>query len=162
MTLNEPLLQKLADWHPTSAGRHILALPDEGSGWSVAITADRCDALSCLVWEMTLRRGTAPAEADNGLGRWAERIAQRVTGLLEPLMVLEVDLGRNEALLRSDAPAQRADKLFYYECHLQGIGTVTLRRYQGSQQPGARREQVAFAITHEALAKLAADLTDEA
>jgi len=79
---------------------------------------------------------------------------------MEPLAVLEVDVMRNEALLRSDTPAERADKLFYYECLLSGTGPATLRRHQNTRLPGSWREQVAFALTHEALAKVAADLAD--
>jgi hypothetical protein len=159
MTRNETLLKKLADWHPPATGRHILAVPDEGSGWTVTLTADRCDALGCLVWELVVRRSTpATATGGNALSAWAERIAGRVTGLLEPLKVVEVDVGRDEALLRSDTPAQCGDKRFYYEVHLRGTGQAVVRRYQGTHQPGARREQVAFALTHEALAKLAGDL----
>jgi hypothetical protein len=42
---------------------------------------------------------------------------------------------------------------------LYGTAAATVRRYQASHEAGARREQVAFALTHEALAKLAGDLT---
>jgi hypothetical protein len=161
MTLNEILLRKLAEWHPTHAGRHLLAVPDEGSGWSVAIAADRCEALSCLVWELSIRRTAEPSAKQVSLSSWAEGIAARVTGLLEPLKVVEVDPVRNEALLRSDTPTARADKRFYYEVLLRGTTEAILRRYQGSAQAGVRREQVAYALTHEAIAKLAADLTAE-
>ena len=159
MTLNEILLRKLAEWHPSHAGRHLLAVPDEGTGWSVAIAADHCEALSCLVWELSVRRTAEPSAEQATLRSWAEGIATRVTGLLEPLKVVEVDLARNEALLRSDTPTERADKRFYYEVLVRGTAEAVLRRYQGSAQPGVRREQVAYALTHEAIAKLAADLT---
>lgn len=159
MTLNETFLPRLAEWQPP-AGRHNLIAPDEGSGWAVVLTADRWDAMSCLIWEMTLRRtGVAAAHEPTALQAWADRIAERVTGLLEPLKVVEVDLLRNEALLRSDTPTRRADKLFYYEVHLRGTAEAVLRRYQGFRPPAGPRQQVAFALTHEVLAKVAADLT---
>jgi hypothetical protein len=156
MTLNDTALQKLADWRP-SAGRQTLNLPDQGSGWAVAVTADRHDELGSLVWEVTLQRA-APAAAAATLSGWAQRVADRVTGLLEPLKVVEIDAQRGEALLRSDEPAQRADRLLYYEALLQNTTRATVRRYQGSHQAGGRREQVPFALTNEALAKLIADL----
>jgi len=134
-------------------------VPGEG-GWAVAVTADRSDVLGCLVWEMTVRRTTPPAEGAS-LRAWGERIAARVTGLLEPLKLVEVDVQRNEALLRSDGPTQRGDNVVYYEAILQGTNAAVVRRYQGSRQGNTRREQVPFAITHEALAKLTADLTAE-
>src|SRR5262249_60828462 len=69
MTLNEILLQKLAEWRP--ATRQTLTAAE--AGWNVAVSADRCDELGCLVWEVTLAR-TAPAEAATPLRAWAERV----------------------------------------------------------------------------------------
>jgi hypothetical protein len=152
MSLANTLLEKLADWHPQ--GRQQLVVP--GEPWTVVLAADRSDQVGCLVWELTLRRAAAPGTP---LAAWAERVAGRVTGLLEPLKLLEVDALRDEALLRSEEPAQRGDKLFYYELLLKGRGEALLRRYHGTRQGNGRREQVAFALTHEALAKLVTDLT---
>lgn len=157
MTLENTLLEKLAEWHPP-AGRHTLTVPDESGGWSVSITADRSDVLGCLAWEVNLRRTNA-APAGETLRGWADRSAARVVGLLEPLKVHEIDAERNEALLRSTAPAQRDEKLYYYEVQLHGTAAARVRRYQASHHTGAHREQVAFALTHEALAKVAGDLT---
>ncbi|HJT75742.1 MAG TPA: hypothetical protein VJ739_00935 [Gemmataceae bacterium] len=157
MTLDEALLEKLAEWRCDS--RRTLTTSAEGGPWSVALTADRADQLGCLVWELALRRATPPGLP---LGAWAGRTAGRVTGLLEPLKVVEVDDPRNEAMLRSDKPARRGDELFYYELLLKGNGEAQLRRYHASRRGPARREQVAFALTHEALAKLVADLTADA
>jgi hypothetical protein len=156
MTLENTLLEKLADWHPPG-GRHTLNVPDKGTGWSVALTADRSDVLGCLVWELTVRRSGEPL-AGQTLRSWAERTAGRVVGLLEPLKVHEIDAERNQGLLRSAAPAQRGEQLFYYEVLLAGCSSATVRRYQASHD-GSPREQTAFALTHEALAKFVADLT---
>ncbi len=153
MTLDELVLPRLADWHPP-AGRQTLNLPGEGSGWAVAVTADRHDELGSLLWDVALRR-TGPALAD--LAGWARRVAERVTGLLEPLKVVEIDAQRNEALLRSDEPAHRKEQLFYYEVLLHPARGATVRRFQAAQGPG-RREQVLFALTNESLAKLLGDL----
>jgi len=155
MTLREKLLQKLSEWRPASEGRHSLAVADEATGGTVRLAADRSDELGCLVWELTCQRG-GPAKAD--LGAWAKSVAQRVTGLLEPLKVVEVDNSRGEALLRSNEPSRRGDSLSYYELLLAKRGEATVRRYQSNQQAGSRREQVTFALTHEVLAKFASDL----
>jgi len=156
MTLDDTLLQKLAEWRP-AGGRQTLNLPDEGSGWRVALTADRCDDLGCRVWELELAR-TAPAPEGLTLRSWAERVATRVTGLLETLQVVEVDDERGEALVRSNEPRRRGETVSYYEVLLRGTSVAFARRYQATGQ-GSRREQIAFALTHEVLAKLAADLT---
>jgi hypothetical protein len=82
-----------------------------------------------------------------------------VTGLLEPLRLIESDAESDTALLRSAAPQRRGDDLFYYEVELKSA-SAGVRRYQSSAT-GAARQQVAFPLTHEALAKLTGDLTAE-
>ena len=156
MNLDEILVGKLADWRP--AGRQTLHVAPEGAGWALTLSADRSDEVACLIWELTLRR-TAPAAAGQTVKAWAGRAARRVTGLLEPLKVVEVDEPRNEALLRSREAARRGDELFYYEVLLRGTSEAQLRRYRAAAEPGSRREQIAFPLTHEAVAKLVGDLT---
>jgi hypothetical protein len=157
MTLNEALLEKLADWRCDS-GRQTLTVAHPESGWTAAVTADCADRVGCGVWEFTLTRPGAAPEAD--LRGRAKRVAARVTGLLEPLRLVEVDAGHDAALLRSAAPKRRGDDLYYYEVELKS-GAAGVRRYQGSTT-GATRQQIAFPLTHEALAKLAGDLTADA
>jgi len=159
MTLDETVLQKLADCRPVRGSRQILAVPDEGSGWAVSLTVDRHDELGSALWEIDLRR-VAPRRGDVTLESWAKGVASRVTGLLEPLRVLEIDIQRNEALLRSNEPTRRSADLFYYEVLLKGTQAASMRRYQGSSG-GGHREQVAFVLTHEALAKLISDLASD-
>lgn len=156
MNLDVLLQEKLAKWQPP-AGRQNLALPDT-DGWGVSLTVDRNDVVGSLVWELSLRRTAATPDSDAAaLKGWATRIADRVTGLLEGLHVVEVDAQRNEAILRSDKPTSRGDERLYYEVRLQGTSVASVRRYRG-QMTGAQREQVAFALTHEALGKLAQDI----
>jgi hypothetical protein len=161
MTLNETFLQKLSEWNPTGPGRHVLAALAPDAGWTATVTADRTDSTGCLLWEVGLSR-TGPVPAGLTLRVWVEQAASRITGLLEPLAVYEIDDVRGEAILRSQAPAQRAGQLGYYEILLRGTASATLRRYTASHQPGSHRQQVAFALTHEALAKVAEDLTASA
>ena len=76
---------------------------------------------------------------------------------MEDLKVYEIDPLANEAVLRSDAPSSRGEKLAYYEVKLHGVGHAVFRRFTASKaKPG--REQVAFALTHEVLAHLAEDI----
>ena len=156
MTLADTLQAKLAEWRPAGAGRHSWSetLPDVG--WAVGLSADRTDTVGCLAWELTLAR-TSEAPAGLTIKGWADGIASRVSGLIEGLKVLEVDDIRQEAVLRSDGPTAKGDDRLYYEAHLRGLSHATVRRYKGSLS-GTRREQVAFALTHEVLAKLAEDV----
>lgn len=154
MTLNDLLLQKLAEWRFDN-GRQTLTADHPESGWTAAVTADCADQVGCRIWEVNLSRPNVVPKAD--LKGHAEQVAGRVTGLLEPLRLVEVDAGCDTALLRSAAPQRRGDDLYYYEVELKS-GAAGVRRYQGSTT-GAARQQVAFPLTHEAAAKLAGDLT---
>ena len=145
MTLENTLLERLSEWRANGVRQDLHIAAD---GWATTVTADRCDELGCLVWELNLRRD---GSAGTDVKTWANAAAQRVTGLLEPLKIVEIDNIRNEAQLRSETPTQRGDKRFYYELLLRGNATALLRRYQV-------REQTAFALTHEVLAKLAGDV----
>ena len=156
MTLAESLLPKLSEWRPAGDGRHSWAAAFPAAGWTVRLAADRADTLSCLVRELALAR-TAEPPAGLTLRGWAAAVAERVTGLLEPLKIYEVDETRNEAVLRSEAPAKKGVALAYYEVRLTGLTAATVRRFTGSKTEGGRT-QVAFALTHEALAKLAGDI----
>jgi hypothetical protein len=156
MTLAERLLPKLSDWSPAGSGRHSWSESFPDAGWSVQVTADKVDSLSCLVWELTLlRTGDTPANAT--LQGWADGIVARVGGLMEALSIYEVDNNRGEAVLRSEVPGRKGDALAYYEVHIQGLTRAVVRRYRADKAtPG--REQIAFALTHEVLVKLASDI----
>lgn len=156
MTLTESLLPKLSDWKPATAGRHVLNVTTPEAGWSAHVTADKTDTLSCLVWELTLAR-TGAAPEGTTLKGWAEGVAKRATGLLEPLRLLEVDDVRSEALLRSDAPTKKGASVAYYEVMLSGTDRAVVRRFTADRTQSGR-EQIAFALTHEVLAKFAGDI----
>jgi hypothetical protein len=144
MALNETISRQLDEWQPAE-GRSTLNLNEAGS--SIAVTADRNDELGTLAWEVAVKR---PAPT-GGVKAWAERCAEHVTGLPEPLKVLEIDGKRDEAMLRSSKATRRGDSRYYYEAVLNGKGEGTLRRYQST---GTRRTQVTFPITHEALGRV--------
>jgi hypothetical protein len=155
MTLVDILRQKLSET-PAADARHDLIAADEASGWTVYLTAERRDAWTTVAWEMSLRR----AAPSGDVAAWAQRIVQRSSGLLESLRVVEVDVANNQALVRSEPPAERDGKIFYYEVVLQGTSSALVRRFEGTHASG-KREQVAFVLTNEVLAKWVGDLTGE-
>jgi len=148
MMLGETLLQKLARWRPEASPA---AFEVEEAGVRVTLQADLAEALACRLLEV---RVTRPAQAGESLAERADRLASRITGLLEPLRLLEVD--GPTAQLRSDSPVARDDARLYYEVTLSPEG-ARVQRFQGSAT-GARRQAVPFTLTHEALAKLVTDL----
>ena len=107
MTPNDQLLNNLSEWRPAGTGPHSFGHALE-TGWTVAVTADAADTVGCRLTELAVARA-APAKAASAadLKRWAGRIVDRATGLLEPLKLIEVDAARSEAVLRSETPAQR-------------------------------------------------------
>ncbi len=156
MTLAETLLSKLGEARPTSSGRFTLTHSDAASGWTVSVDIEKADALSCQLAAVACIRG---AGAEPGVQEWANALAKQVTGLMEPLQVIEVDALKNEAILRSNSPTVRNDKRAHFELKLEGGRKATLRRYQAPIDPAAKREPSTFVLTHEVIAKLVDDLT---
>jgi hypothetical protein len=156
MTLAEALQSKLVEARPTSPGRFTLAHTDAALGWTVSLDIERADALSCQLWEVSCVRNSGE---EPGLRAWADLLAQRVTGLMEPLEVIEIDSLKNQAILRSESPTVRNEKRAHFELKLEGGRKATLRRYQAAIDPTAKRQSTTFVLTHEVIAKLAEDLT---
>ncbi len=155
MTLAEAVRAKLDERRPIYS-REILVVNE--AGWTAELTLDSLESLGARCWEVTLSRTTP---VDNvSLDQQANRIASRVTGLLEPLRVVEIDQSRQLAQLRSISPASKGETLYYYEIERHVSGRSLVRRYQASTV-STRREQIDFTLTHEALAKLIEDLTVE-
>jgi hypothetical protein len=156
MTLANTLLEKLAEWRPHNP-LETLTVADEAGVWSAAVTAAAVDRVGAHLWEVTFRRANTTLDAA-ALKAWGEKIAGRVTGLLEPLRLLEVDGEQKVALLRSGKPGQRGEAVLYYELRLTADGAATVQRFEASHQPETKRQQVEFTLTHEVLAKLASDV----
>jgi hypothetical protein len=155
MTLANMVRRKLSETSPAD-GRHDFAVTDAASGWTLYLTADRRDAWTTVAWEMTLRRAASAGD----VAAWAERSAGQVSGLLESLRVVEVDLPHGKALLRSGPPAEGDGAISYYEIVLQATSSALVRRYQGTHASG-KREQVPFVLTNDVLAKFVGDLAAE-
>jgi hypothetical protein len=126
-----------------------------GSGWQVQVSAEQVDTLGSRLNDVTLSR-LRPLEDPTPLAEQAGRIAARVTGLLEPLRLVEVDAPHGVAQLRSTAPARQGDDRAYYEVLRHANGTTRVGRYH--TLPAGKREAVPFTLTHEALGKLVRDL----
>ncbi len=159
MTLVSKLRKKLADDRP-SAEPHDIQVADADSGAAATLSGVQRDGLSCLALELRVRR---PAPKNQDMRQWAERLVKRISSLLEPLQVLEIDTTKNQALLRTAMPAQHHDKPAYFEMILDGTTSAVLRRYQAASVDAettqtTRRQQQTFALTNEGLLKLVADI----
>ena len=151
--LDEILLRKLAEWRPDTANP-TLSLTDPAGAWSVTLDAEAVETIGSRLRQVSVRPVTATVTAP--LREQADRLAREVTGLLEPLRVIEVDNGPGVAQLRSQAPAQRDGANRYYEVTRHADGTTHLGRYQ-TRPAESKRQAIPFSLTHEALGKIVRD-----
>src|SRR5438132_1364676 len=93
MTLEETLQQKLASWRPDTQSQ-TLSVDHADSGWKLDLRADTVDTVGGRLWELQLTR-TRPAAQPVPVADQARRIAHQVTGLLEPLRLIEIDPERD-------------------------------------------------------------------
>lgn len=103
----------------------------------------------------TTSRPEWPSEA---LRDWGTRLAGRVTYLMEPLKVLEVDAAGGEVDIRSQSPTTRDEHRGYYQVRMFKSGALTMERraFDGASR---RPRTVACQLTREVLERLADDIT---
>lgn len=161
MTLRETLLPRLAEWVPVGEDRPSESFPLPEHGWTARLTAERVDTVGCRILELQLTRDNPVAENAEALTAQAKAAASRVSGLMEPLRLIEVDGVSQVAMLRSEGPPSNGDFVQYYEVRFQGRNLIRVERIKASKNPPASREAIAFALTHEVIAKLVEDLVRE-
>jgi hypothetical protein len=114
-------------------------------------------AFSALEFE-----STRPAEwSSEALRSWGERLAGRLTYLMEPLRVMEVDSGGGEVQIRSQNPTTRDQERGFYEVRLFRQGALRLERYTYDVATRARRVTTCQ-LTREVAERLADDLAASA
>jgi hypothetical protein len=91
------------------------------------------------------------------LKAWGDRLVPRLTYLMEPLVVLEVDPVGGEVELRSQVPTSRNGLRSYYEVRLDRRGALRIARIAYEEATRERRT-VACQMTREAVERLADDL----
>jgi hypothetical protein len=99
--------------------------------------------------------------SSDALKEWADRLTKRVTYLMEPLKVVEVDDKGGEVQVRSQSPTPRADERGYYEMRLFRQGNLRMERFVFDA--GARqRRPTDCRLTREVLERLADDIVASA
>jgi hypothetical protein len=102
-----------------------------------------------------LDRG-APLTLDE-LRAWGERVASKVTYLMEPLAVIESDAVGQEVVLRSATPTPKPDRRSYYEVRLKGQGLMRFDRI-AFYENDHKRWPVPCQFTNEVVERLVDDL----
>ncbi len=98
-----------------------------------------------------------PEWTPDTLRGWAERLAGRVTYLMEPLKLFEIDSAGGEVQIRSQTPTTRAEQRGYYEVRLFEHGSLRMERYAFDETTRERR-RVPCQLTREVLERLADDV----
>jgi hypothetical protein len=106
---------------------------------------------------LDFRHDGHPGLSPEGLRAWGDRVASRVTYLMEPLVVLEADPVVGEVALRSQSPTPREGRRSYYEVRLDRRGSLRLARV-AFDEAERRRKAVDCQLTREVLERLADDL----
>jgi len=98
-----------------------------------------------------------PEWTPESLKAWGDRIAARVTYLMEPLVVLEHDALAGEVEIRSHAPTSRGDRRAFYEIRVGRAGTLRFARV-AFDEATRRRRTVDCMMTREVLERLIDDI----
>lgn len=91
------------------------------------------------------------------LRSWGDRLAGRVTYLMEPFKILEIDAEGGEVTLRSQTPTTRENRRSYYEIRLSKQGTLRMERCT-FDEVSRRRDRSSCQLTREVLERLADDI----
>jgi len=97
----------------------------------------------------------------DALKQWGERLSKKVTYLMEPLRVLEVNDQEGEVQMRSHSPTPRDQERAYYEMRLFREGSLRMERFVYDDTTRQRR-QVPCQLTRETLERLADDIAASA
>jgi len=153
--LDEILLEKLANWRPDTANPTLDVIDTPGN-WRVTVEPQAVDRIGADLHRLTVRPVNAVPRGS--LRDQAERLAHQVTGLLEPLRLVEIDEPLAVAQLRSVSPAPHANGVRYYEVERHADGTTHLGRFETHPGEG-KRQSIPFSLTQEALGKIVRDFT---
>ncbi len=97
----------------------------------------------------------------NDLKAWGDRIAAKVTYLMEPLSFIEADAQQGQVLLRSGKPTPKNNRRTYYEVRLYKAGSLNLVRVAFDDTTKTRQD-IPCQFTMEVLERLTDDLVTTA
>lgn len=134
-----------------------VAVESDGQGLALELTA--CSALGVAFEALAF---TDPGDGERStetLRGWADRLAARVTYLMEPLVLIEIDAVAGEVELRSQVPTARGELKSFYEVRLNKQGAMRLTRVVFDEET-RRRRPASCQLTREVLERLTDDLVD--
>lgn len=144
----------------------LQALPSAGSGsgraeiaisapaGSLVIDVVAADVIGCSIQSLRLDSTRLQGASAEQLKQLGERLAGKLTYLLEPLRPIELDLDGFLLQMRSNPPQKDEDGSQYYEILARREG-LRLCRFQ--KERGQPRREIPAHLTREVLARLGED-----
>lgn len=135
-----------------AGSRDMCASADNGR---LEVTIANADKMSVAFTSFAFHSDRLANAETAQLSRIADTLASKLTYLLEPLRVVEIDGNAGAVQMRSYPPYQRDKQTKYYEVLVQRGGSISLVRYE--RQPGEPRQPIAAHVTEEVFYRLADD-----
>jgi hypothetical protein len=138
---------------------HVLpcAVTVEEGPHRLALNLTALDTVGVAFDALDFATTSRPEWSSESLRAWGERLTGRVTYLMEPFKVLEVDAEGGEVNLRSQSPTTRDQQRSYYEIRLWKQGTLRMERCTFDEAARQRRRS-SCQLTREVLERLADDI----
>lgn len=156
MTFRECLRQELQTWPAFAGHARDLTLAWADARLDCKLTA--LDSLGCEFLELSVQDDRLAQATLPDLQRISERLAQRLTYLLEPIRPIEADLEQCVVQMRS-VPPERDDGITrYYELLVRRGTGLKLVRFGAA--PSAARRVIPAQVTREVFLRLADDLAN--
>jgi hypothetical protein len=149
-SLTQAALERLAPF----AGRTEL-VQVEHSGIRLTCELAALESLACGLVRLEVHSNRLAALSADALREVARQLATRLTYLLEPIRLIEVDPEQGLAQLRSQPPHREAEVTSFYELLLSRGGGLRLVRF--SRPAGQPRAAVPAQLTREVLLRLVSD-----
>lgn len=154
MSLSKKIAAEVDDLVKTSAPAICLTAVEGPHKIDLAVTQATSIGIDCRGFDFQVDH--RPMAIDD-LKAWGNRIAKKVTYLLEPLAIHEADTQSNEVVLRSAAPSSKPDRRSFYEIRLKSTGTLKFDRVAYFEQ-ARNRQPVSCQFTNEVVERLVDDL----
>lgn len=165
MSLSRKIVAALDEQIRSCAAPSAVSAEDGPHQLTMAVGLATPIGISCdtLEFATTAPPPGASAPSDGGawsidaLKAWGDRLAARVTYLMEPLVLYEAAPQDSLAIYRSKAPTVRNGSRSYYEARLERGGSLRLVRVHFDEAT-RRRELAPCQFTREVLERLTDDL----
>ena len=151
--LSEKIRAALAAAPAFASGGQTLSAEHAGLRFLCELTA--LDTLGCAFERFELRSDALASAGIDRLRDVSQKLAARLTYLLEPIAPVEVDAQQCVVQMRSNPPQRDEQGTSYYELLVRQGGELSLRRW--TKEPGDVRRPLAAHVTREVLLRLAAD-----